>query len=771
MGREGRAVKVAVRGVVQGVGFRPFVYRLASSLGLRGYVRNMGGSEAEIWLEGEDSKVEEFLRRLREEKPPPAKLEEVRLEEVAPAGHMQFLILESSAAKRVRSSIPPDIAICEDCAREVLSPGSRFSGYHWNSCAWCGPRFSMIYEIPYDRHNTAMRDFPLCEDCARDYGDPANARRFHAQGISCSRCGPKTFVLSGRGERISVEDAVEFIATAIEEGRIVAIKGVGGYHIASLASRDEVVAELRRRKRRPTKPFALMARDLEVVERIAEVPPIARELLLSPQRPIVLLPKKEGAPVSELVAPGLSSLGIMLPYTAFQLLLMQKVKDGFLIMTSANVHGRPMCTELDCVLRELSDAVDYVVEHERKIAHRADDSVVRLTDGEPVMLRRGRGYAPSWLQLPFQIAESAAVGAELQTAGAVAFEDKAVLTQYIGDVDEPATLEELEREVRWLLRAYDLRPAFVARDMHPLYHNRRLAEELAQELGASIVEVQHHHAHAAAAMVEAGVGEGERVAAIAIDGTGYASPGSIWGGEVLIASYESYERAGSIRPFSLPGGDSAAIYPAKPLVALMASYGYSEDEVLEALRRRGLLRSLPYGEKEAIVTYEAARRRKGVETSSLGRTLDAFSALLGTCAARTYEGEPPMLLESLAERGKRVIAEAEVTSEEIPRVSVRPLLEVALAGGAPREDVALSVQLSIGEALGRIAVSALKGRRGVRGDLLVVSGGAAVNTFILRGIRQAAREGGLRVFVPRLVPPNDGSIALGQLAVGHHLVR
>lgn len=383
-----------------------------------------------------------------------------------------------------------------------------------------------------------------------------------------------------------------------------------------------------------------------------------------------------------------------------------------------------------------------------------------------MLLRRGRGYSPAWIELPFPMPDAAAVGAELQTAGGIAFERKAVLTPYIGDVDEPATLEELEREVRWLIATYGLKPSFVARDMHPRYHNRAVAERLAEELGAELIEVQHHHAHAAAAMIDAELRPEERVASVTIDGTGFGPGGSIWGGEVLLSSYERFERVGSMRPFALPGGDSAAYYPAKPLVALLASFGYSESEVMELLERRSLTRSLPHGRREAEITYELARRGKGVETSSLGRVLDAFAALLGICRVRTYEGEPPMLLEAAARGGRMLEAEAELHGSEVVRVSVRPLLDLAIYGEGAQNDIAITVQRAVGQALGKVALRALKGRRGVRVDLVLVSGGASVNAHIMRGIREALAQEDVKVLLPRGVPPNDGSIALGQLAVG-----
>jgi Hydrogenase maturation factor len=511
-----------------------------------------------------------------------------------------------------------------------------------------------------------------------------------------------------------------------------------------------------------------MARDYNVVLEIADPPFGARELLESPQRPIVVMPRKHGSRVSRLVAPGLSTIGVMLPYTGFQVLLLSRIPDGFLIMTSGNPHGRPMCTNLECVFSELRGIVDYVVEHDRDVVHRVDDSVIRFTDGNPVFLRRGRGYAPEWIEVSWEVGEGLAVGAELQTAGAISFENKVVLTQFIGDIDEPAQLADLRRELLWLARVYRVKPKVIAMDKHPLYHNRRLARELAEEYGAELLEVQHHHAHAVSVMGELGLELDERVIAITIDGTGYGDDGGIWGGEVLISTYKSYRRFGSLRPFILPGGDSAALYPVKPLIALLALTGYSENELSGLLGRLGLISSLPYGVKEALLTYTLARLEKGAIVTSLGRTLDAFSALLGACTLRTYEGEPPMRLEALADEGvdhgftPKVIAgdgRLLVDSVDMLEWALRRLEE-----GFRREDIAVTILKGFGRALAHIALKAIKGLRNVR-QLIIATGGAAVNTHIVKGMREVLGEEDLTVVLPRKLPPGDGGVALGQILV------
>ena len=769
MARRVKAVKLKVAGIVQGVGFRPFVYRLAKTLNLKGYVVNMGGSDVEIHVEGLDGYVEEFLRRLEREKPPQARILKVEIEACEPQGFSDFEIRESIKAARLRSMIPPDIAICPSCSKEILDPNSRYYRYHWNSCAWCGPRFSMMYDIPYDRINTSMRVFPLCGECEKAYKDPGNVRRFHGQGISCPSCGPKTRVFTSKGVELNVDDPITFIAREIMGGAIVAVKGVGGYHIACLASEDSAIKELRARKKRPFQPLAVMAKDYDTVLEIASPPPGARELLESPQRPIVVLPKKVNSKISELVAPGLSTIGVMLPYTALQILLLNSVDDGFLIMTSGNVHGKPMCTSLDCVLSELSNVVDYIVDHERIVVHRVDDSVVRLTDGRPTFLRRSRGYAPEWVEVGVYVRDSIAVGAELQTAGAIGFEDKVILTQFIGDVDEPAQLEDLEGELSWLVKVYRLKPEIIALDMHPLYHNRRLAYKLAEDFGVEPIEVQHHHAHAASVIGELKAQGDEKFAAITIDGTGYGDDGGIWGGEVLIASLKSYNRVGSIKPFTLPGGDTAALYPVKPLIAMMASYSYREEEVLSLISRLGIISSLPHGAREARLTFILARNNRGPVATSLGRVLDGFSALLGTCALRTYEGEPPMRLESLADAGGKFLDYEPRIIHYDGRlvVDVGDLLSWALESiesGARKEDLALTIQYSLGKALALIASKSIKGVRNTSRKV-IVSGGAAVNTYIVRGVREVLESEDLEIVLPSKTPPGDGGIALGQVLI------
>ena len=665
------------------------------------------------------------------------------------------------------SMIPPDIGICDYCLEEVLDPRSRWYRYPFNSCAWCGPRFTMIKRVPYDRENTAMADFPMCEKCLSEYRDPRNSRRFHAQGISCPACGPRVFLLDGEGREINVGDPIAEAAKLVDEGFVVAVKGLGGFHLAALATDDEVVAELRRRKSRPQKPFALMALNLEVVERISSPTLEHESLLRSPQRPIVLVPKREDSPVSELVAPGLATLGIMLPYTGLHYLLLSETRDKFLIMTSGNRRGLPICRDESEALRELRGIADYFLVHNRKIYNRADDSVVRISAGEPVFLRRSRGYAPRWIKLPFALERPVvAVGALLDNAGAIAFDRYVVPTQYVGDVENYQTLEYLEEALSFLIRAYrlELGEAVFACDMHPEYLTTRVAEEWAERVGGDLARVQHHHAHVASAMASLGFDRGEGAVGIAVDGVGYGIDGNIWGGEVLYVEYDRFERIGRLEYCPLPGGDRATRYPARIALGILASKLGCEEAEREA-RRLGLLEGLPHGELELRATL--AQLARCPLACSAGRFLDAVSALLGVCRERTYEGEPAIKLEDFS-LGGSLVEELRLEVEERRGelvVLTRDLFVrlVELLGRERRRDLAFSIQYLLGRALGEIA---LEGLRDYGVGRIVVSGGAAVNELLVKGIESVVKDGA-RVARPASVPPGDGGLAVGQALIAY----
>jgi hydrogenase maturation protein HypF len=766
-----RAARIVVTGVVQGVGFRPAIYRLATKVGLKGFVRNVGGSEVEIWVEGEELSLGKFLSLLTTSLPPPAELDTLDISFQQPVGYSEFKILPSQMMRIKRSMIPPDIGVCKHCMEEVLNPKDRRFRYAFNSCAWCGPRYSMMYDIPYDRVKTAMKDFPLCNECESEYRDSENERRFHAQGMSCASCGPKLFLYNRNWELMDVKDPLSEVSKLIDEGFIVAIKGLGGYHIASLATDDEVVQKLRERKRRPQKPFAVMALDLEAASKAVLIDDIASKLLESPQRPIVLLPKKEDTPISKFVSPGMDKEGIFLPYTPLHYLILMGLKDKLAIMTSGNPKGRPMCIDEECAKNILSKYVDYFLVHNRKIVNRVDDSVIRLTGDRVTILRRGRGYAPKWIKLPFRLDINAiATGADIHNAGGVGFDDKVVLTQYIGEIDDLESMEDLAKYLRFFIKAYDINisKSIIVADNHPRYRSRAIAETLAKNYGGKLVTIQHHYAHLLSVVADRKLDPDNDYVGIAIDGVGFGDDGNIWGGEIMIFNYSNYRRVGHIKYVPMVGGDRDVIYTARMLLLHLLTV-YGEDEVREVAKKLQLGSKLPLGdiEMEAVITSFYI---SNIMTSSIGRLLDSISALLGICFERTYEGEPAIKLESAARGGKYVLDD-EVPYKLIENGNIingSELINEILInlGNHEVRDLAYSSQVAIGMALGIAASNIVRGRRV---EKIIVSGGAAVNTYIIHGIEASLNNEDIRVITPSHVPPNDGGIALGQIAYTYGL--
>ena len=764
-----KAVRVYVVGMVQGVGFRPFVRRAAKLSGVRGYVRNLGGGEVEIRVEAEnEGEISKFLKQLRERSPPPARIEILKVESVEPLNLKDFAILESSRERVLASEIPQDLAMCDHCLREILDRGTRWYRYPFNSCAWCGPRYSMMYNPPYDRENTAMRDFPLCEKCVKEYRDLWNERRYHAQGISCPECGPKVFLLNRDLKKLDVGDPISEAAEKIENGKIVAVKGIGGYHVACLASDDEVVLELRRRKRRPRKPFAIMALDLETARKLVEIPPELLDALTGFIKPIIVLPKKPGSLVSDYVAPSLRSLGVMLAYTPLHYLLLRETKDKFLIMTSGNVRGDPMISD-DSRLKELTKIVDYILAHNRKIVHRVDDSVIRPTHGGPVILRYGRGYAPKMIKLKHELRRCViAFGGDLETNGATGFDDKIILAPYSGDMDNPRTLREHEDVLEFLAGCYGLknRSPIIAADLHPAYHSRAAAEKYALRNELDLKLVQHHFAHLASVMAEIGHDPEEPAVGITIDGAGYGLDKAIWGGEVILWDGEGFRREGSLEYSLMPGGDLATLRPVRMLASILSKF-MSLEEVERFLRARGLLKGLRRGEKELKAVMNVIRKRSGPLTSSAGRFLDSVSALLNLCLERTYEGEPAIMLENASYNGSLLIRSVDGF------LASRGGFEVVMTGElmkellenmeSSRKDLAYTAQYLLGACLGRIAAEKAA-EVGVKA--IYVSGGAAVNHVILKAIEESSE---LKVYVNRLIPPGDGGTAVGQVYVAGRL--
>jgi len=753
-------VTVSVTGVVQGVGFRPFVYRTATGNDLAGRVKNTGDGRVEIVLEGEARGIESFLSTLRTDPPPLARIENVTVEDGEPTALDTFEIVASTDSSGGSGTIPPDTAMCDACLADLRDSSSRFHGYWATACVDCGPRYTVIRELPYDRPTTSMAAFPMCDDCRADYGEPSD-RRYHAQTIACPECGPTLSLLDGDGNaRAGGDDAIERAGDRLADGELVAIKGIGGTHLACDATDPAVVETLRERTGRPEKPFALMAPDLEAVESVAQVSDTERDALEDTRRPILLLDGRgENRPDwFDTVSPGLETVGVMLPYSGLHHRIFEHI-EGPLVMTSANMPGVPMATDRASILADLDGVIDAALVHDREIVMRCDDSVARFSGGQRRFVRRSRGWVPESLPLPSP-AETAedvlALGAEFDATVALTQDGTVVPSQYVGDVDNPETVEYLRETVSHLRDLLGTDPDVVACDAHPDFLTTREAREYAEREGmAGPVQVQHHHAHAASLLAER---ERDRAVVIAADGTGYGPDGSIWGGEVLDATLADFERVGGLSTFSLPGGTAAIEQPARILASLLDG----GDRIDELLVERGAVDSQ---RAAATVRQQVSQGINTPETTSAGRLLDAVSALLGVCPDRSYEGEPAMKLEAAAVDGAVLDYDIPFGTRDGARVvDARQLVRDldALADDHAISDVAATAQWALAGGLADVAVAVAEDR-GV--DAVGFTGGVAYNDAITRTIRDRVGAAGLDFVGHDRVPPGDGGIAYGQVAV------
>jgi hydrogenase maturation protein HypF len=739
-------VRVRVEGVVQGVGFRPYVHRLAGELGLAGFVRN-DERGAVIEAEGEPAAIEALLARLPAEAPPLAHVQVAGTEVMPARGEGGFVIAESSAAGPPDAQVSPDTATCAACLRELFDPADRRYRYPFINCTDCGPRFTIVRGVPYDRPLTTMAGFTMCDLCAAEYHDPAN-RRFHAQPNACPTCGPqlRTGVRPLESGGLKGSDPLRVAAAVLQTGGIVAVKGIGGFHLACLAGDERAVAELRARKHREEKPFALMARDLRAADELVRLGPVEAALLRGRDRPIVLAPRRPGARVAAAVAPRSAELGVMLPYSPLHHLLLADVGEP-LVMTSGNVSDEPIAYEDEDALERLAGIADAFLLHDRPIETRTDDSVLRLARGRPLPLRRSRGAVPSLLALPVPAARHVlACGAELKSTFCLARGRRAWVSHHIGDLKNAETLASFQTGVAHFERLFAVAPVIVAHDLHPDYLSTTYA--LARE-GVERVAVQHHHAHLAACLAEHGE-TGPAVGAI-FDGAGLGSDGTVWGGEILVGDLRGFERAGYLWPVALPGGDQAAREPWRMACAWRAAAG-------------GDARPLK-GVDETRWSAVARLAESGVAsppTTSVGRLFDAVAALTGLRLEVTYEGQAAMELEAACDGAER---------------GAYPLRSVAGVLDARETILAVDRDVSRGVPVGTIATrfhhaladataadcAQLAADRGL--ELVVLSGGAFQNRRLLERTAAGIEQAGLRVLVPERLPPNDGGIAFGQAAV------
>ncbi|MFI9550642.1 carbamoyltransferase HypF [Nonomuraea endophytica] len=739
-------VAVRVEGVVQGVGFRPFVYALATRLGLAGMVGN-DAAGVFVEVEGPRPRVDAFLVALEREAPPLAGIERVSVVPGEPSGAAGFAIVDSDPSGDRRALVSPDTATCADCLRELADPADRRFGYPFINCTKCGPRFTIVRGVPYDRALTTMAGFAMCAACAAEYHDPLD-RRFHAQPTCCPACGPRLRLLDAGGAELPGEP-IDECAALLRGGAVVAIKGLGGYHLAVLAADEAAAALLRERKRREDKPFAVMAADLDGAALLCEVGEHAA-LLTAPSQPIVLLPRVPGAPVAAAVAPGNRQLGVMLPYTPLHHLLLGAVAEP-IVLTSGNASDEPIAYR-DCdVVARLAGIADAFLVHDRPIHMRTDDSVVRPWGGRATVMRRSRGYAPAPLALARPLTRPIlACGAELKNTFCLARERRAFVSHHIGDLENYETLRSYTEGIEHFSRLFGIEPELVAHDLHPEYLSTKYALELA---GVELTGVQHHHAHIASCLADNG--EAGPVIGVAFDGLGYGTDGTLWGGEFLLADLAGFERAAHLEPVPMPGGDAAVRQPWRMAAAYLdAAFDGQPPERLEVAARQG--------RRWAQVLSLARAGLAAPLTSSAGRLFDAVSALVGLRDTITYEGQAAIELEQRADPTERGAYPAAIAGGRVSGADlVRAAAEDLLAGVSPE---VISARFHNG--VSDVIVRCCEELRGSYGRTAVaLSGGVFQNTLLLARTVTRLRERGFRVLTHSRVPANDGGISLGQTVV------
>lgn len=769
-----RALSIRVAGTVQGVGFRPFVYRTAVKFRLQGYVTNLEDATVEIVVEGKEEDIKGFIRALKEDAPKVAMVQEVRTDWGNYSGRFRKFEIKKSQRKRVLLGfmIPPDIGLCSECKSDIVNHGRRWYRYPFTCCAQCGPRFTAVYESPYDRIRTNMRDFPLCKRCRGEYENPAD-RRFHAQGICCPTCGPSMALYTADGDKVKTKDPFREAARLLDEGYVVAIKGIGGIHLATKTTEDKCVERLRKKRNRPYQPFAVMSPNIETVKTYAIVGIEEEKLLTSWQKPILLLTKSPAYYLSDLISPGLDTIGVMLPYTGIHFLLFQFVREPALVMTSGNDPGIPMAISSNEAFKTIGKMTDYFLLHNREIVNRCDDSVIRVINGTPTFLRRSRGYVPSPIKVPTPNEEvtAIAVGAELRNAGAIIYRGNAYLTQHIGDADNLETRDHLDQSLKHLSQLLEIKgnPDVIACDMHPRYVTSRLAHEISQEKGVKLVKIQHHHAHITALMAENMIPPDQPIIGISMDGVGYGPDGTIWGGEILETTYSTYVRLGHLRLQPMPGGDLCTYYPVRMLVSILGTV-LSEKEVRDITARHAKY-GLKHGLSELHAIINQIKNPLIPQTTSSGRFLDAVSAAMGLCYKRTYEGEPAMKLEAAADQGdasKVKLAPQIIKKGDSYEMDTSQLLsDIAALRYHHVPDVCAAAQHAFAIGMAEMAVQ-IAMDRGI--STVGISGGVAVNVQITRDIEYHIRNHGLHVIRHSKVPPGDGGVSLGQGVSALYLV-
>jgi hydrogenase maturation protein HypF len=753
--------RIQITGVVQGVGFRPYIYRLANECGLAGQVLN-DSAGVDIEVQGPPSAIEGFLSRLQPEAPPLSRIVTFDVSEIPVNGDSEFRIVQSHGTKEQKVLISPDVAICSDCLREMFDPADRRYKYPFINCTNCGPRFTIVRDIPYDRPLTSMSVFPMCPKCQREYDDPTN-RRFHAQPNACWKCGPQVELWGQAGERIDQTDPIAETVSRLRAGEIVAIKGLGGFHLAVDATNNAAVKRLRERKRRFEKPLAIMAPDVEKASTFCVVSEEAKRILISVQRPIVLLPRRENFEIAEEVAPGIHELGIFLPYTPLHYLIFAAGKLDALVMTSANLSEEPIAIDNMEALRRLRDIADCFLVHNREILIRSDDSVVRFSANKLRRIRRSRGFVPMPVFVNRDLPPVLAVGGELKNTICLTRAKTAFLSQHVGDLENFEAFGFFKETVEHLSRILEIEPEAIAYDLHPDYLSTKWALE---QTGKKLIGVQHHHAHIASCMAENGI-EG-KVIGFSLDGTGYGTDGKIWGGEVLIGDFVDFERAAHFEYVPLPGGAAAIHEPWRMAVSYLHHNFGCEFQSLDL----PFLRKLD-AKKTALVVQVIEKGINSPLTSSCGRLFDAVASLLGIRDTVSYEGQAAIQLENTMQGTSasgayplEVLSAGETTIIRTPplfQAILRDLRQSVPTGVIARRfhDGLISTFLTIAQQI----------RDAYAIDRVCLSGGTFQNLYLSKNLQQQLESEGFHVFTQSEVPCNDGGLSLGQALIAAHQPR
>ncbi|MFX1350279.1 MAG: carbamoyltransferase HypF [Promethearchaeota archaeon] len=791
--KEHKTIEITITGIVQGVGFRPFLYNLAHSLKLNGYILNMGNAGVRLVLQGNSHNIKKFLADIKIEKPKISFIEDIKISYLDFQEQFNKLeIRRSEQGRGISLTLPPDIAICNECLKDMNNPQKqKYYKYPFIACAVCGPRYTTVTELPYDRERSTMIKFPFCkqadpESCVQEYSDFKN-RRFHAQTFACSVCGPHYILYNKQGRIVNngpIDSILKETAQVINDGEIVAVKGIGGTHLVCLTN-DETILKLRERKgERKYKPFAVMVPNLKIIENDLKISNEEEELITSFRKPIVLLERKKNIDdsiISDQVAPGLSNVGVLLPYSGIHYLLFQYIGEKPLVYTSGNKSYIPMAIENDDIFYQLQDLTDIFLLHNRPIYQRADDSVLRIHDDKVKLIRRSRGYVPEYLPLPFEveIPSALATGPELAVTGAILRRNRIFPTQHIGNVTHLETynfLIDALFHIKNLLQIKDSELKFIACDAHPTFVTTKIGNELANQHNIPLYSVQHHYAHILSLMVENRIKQDERIIGISTDGVGYGDDGNIWGGEILLSSYNDYQRLGFLEYQPMVGGDRCTKYPARMAASIILNK-LGVNDSLKVFKKIGLENDLEYKEKELktlVSQFDNANRNFPSEniplSSSTGRIFDVVSYLLGVANIKTYRGEPAMRLEALASKGNPNNIELEIkyfrkngiriinTSNLI--LDIISLLEYSQF---KRSDIAAKFQIEMGNIFAEIALEVAKENQI---KYIGLTGGVGYNYSFSRTIKEKVRNEDLLFLEHNLIAPGDAGISTGQLIGG-----